>query len=88
MDLEFTTPAARMRLFDVVPQHQDFGIKDARLVAPGKPEQSVLYQRLARRGPGQMPPLATREVDAKAARLVGEWIEQLAQSRSVKEAGR
>jgi hypothetical protein len=77
MDLEFTTPAARMRLFDVPPQHQDFGIKEARLVAPGKPDQSVLYQRLARRGLGQMPPLATREVDTRAVQLMQEWIKQL-----------
>jgi hypothetical protein len=33
--------------------------------------------RVARRGAGQMPPLATSEVDAEAVRLLGEWIKTM-----------
>jgi len=74
IDLEFTTPRERMRLFGARPQHQTFDIADAQLITPGSAERSVLYQRLSRRGPGQMPPLATSLVDRPAAELLREWI--------------
>ena len=57
MELGLNTPLGEMRLIDEVPSHDRFDITDARLVAPGSPERSVLYQRISRRGTGQMPPL-------------------------------
>ena len=60
------------------PSTTRFDIADARLVAPGSPERSVLYQRISRRGTGQMPPLVSTEVDRKAVELIGDWIGQLA----------
>jgi glucose/arabinose dehydrogenase/mono/diheme cytochrome c family protein len=77
IDLEFFTRPDRTYLIGERPQHQDLGIRDARLIRPGQPESSVLYQRLARRGPGQMPPLATAEPDRAAVRLLHEWISAL-----------
>jgi len=77
IDLEFTTAPDRTRLLGVRPQHQDLGIRDARLIAPGHPDGSVLYHRVARRGPGQMPPLATAEVDQEAVQLLRDWIAKL-----------
>jgi hypothetical protein len=74
MELEFTMPKERMRIFDVKPLHDTFGLKDARLIAPGSPERSVLYRRISSRGPGQMPPLASAEVDQEAVRLLEQWI--------------
>ena len=57
----------RTRLINEPPIHDHFGLPDARLVAPGSPERSVLIQRISRRGTGQMPPsspprLTTRRV--------------------------
>ncbi len=77
IDLDYTTPLAKTVLFDEPPQHEAFGIAGARLVAPGKPEASVLYHRISVRGPGQMPPLATRRVDPAARQLLREWIASL-----------
>jgi glucose/arabinose dehydrogenase len=74
LDVEFTTAPDRMRIFDVKPQHDAFGITDARIIAPGTPDRSVLLQRLNRRGTGQMPPLASTMVDQKALELLREWI--------------
>jgi uncharacterized repeat protein (TIGR03806 family) len=74
IDLEMTTPREKMRLIGVKPLHDTFGIKDAKLIVPGHPEQSVLYERLKRRGPGQMPPLATSVADDEAVRLIHDWI--------------
>jgi uncharacterized repeat protein (TIGR03806 family) len=77
MQIDLATPLPRTRLIDETPQHAQFEIPDARIVAPGAPDRSVLYQRLTRRGTGQMPPLVTTEVDRRAAALIGEWIRGL-----------
>jgi len=62
---------------NIVPQQDNFGIKDARILAPGSPERSTLFQRVSRRGPGQMPPVATSLVDEEAVKLLREWITQV-----------
>ena len=77
MELGFDTPDAKMRVLGEKPLHQSFDLPDARLVAPGHPERSVLLHRAAARGPGQMPPLATRRPDEAGVRLIREWIESL-----------
>ena len=54
----WTSPprSAEMRLIDEAPIHDRFGIADARLVAPGSPERSVLYH--ADLAPGDRPDAA------------------------------
>jgi hypothetical protein len=79
MDLEFTTARDKVKVFDVRPVHHTYGIADARLVAPGDPARSVLLERVARRGQGQMPQLATNLVDEQAVQLLREWISQMKQ---------
>ncbi|MFO0964396.1 MAG: hypothetical protein U0793_02245 [Gemmataceae bacterium] len=77
IDLEFTTALEKMKIIDVAPQHHTFGIKGAKLIAPGRPEKSVLLHRIAHRTEGFMPPLATRVVDDETVRLLEEWIRSL-----------
>lgn len=77
MDLEFQTKPAQMKIFDVRPQHHTFDIADAKLVAPGHPERSVLLHRIAHLEAGHMPPLATSMVDREAVEFMREWIRQL-----------
>ena len=60
IELEWTRSRERMNLVGVRPQHETFGIDNAMLVFPSDPDRSVLLQRLQRRGPGQMPPVALR----------------------------
>jgi len=74
IDLEFTTKLDKMKLIDVRPQHDSFALKDAKLIAPGRPETSVLLYRAGCRGPGQMPPLATSLVDEPAVEMLREWV--------------
>jgi uncharacterized repeat protein (TIGR03806 family) len=74
LDLEFTTSSEKTRLFDVRPVHETYGLPDARLVAPGSPERSVLLHRMSNRDRGHMPPLATSIVDRDAVKLMKEWI--------------
>ena len=61
------------------PQHGDFGLKDARVVAPGDTGRSVILPRVAMRGPGQMPPVGSRMPDSDGVRLLAEWIASLRQ---------
>lgn len=77
MSLDFQTPLDKMKIVDEIPRHDRLGLDDARLVAPGRPERSVLLARISRRGRGQMPQLATTRIDPLAQRLLTEWIQQL-----------
>jgi len=74
MELGFTTGRERMNLFSARPQHDTFGIDNAMLIFPGDAGRSILYQRLSRRGRGQMPPLVTTLVDERAVALFRDWI--------------
>jgi glucose/arabinose dehydrogenase len=83
IDLEYrTTYATRgldvMKAVGEKPLHASFDLPDARLIAPGAPERSVLFARISRRGPSQMPQLGTDLVDERAVALLREWIESLA----------
>jgi uncharacterized repeat protein (TIGR03806 family) len=77
MELEFSTAADRMRVFDVKPQHSTFALPEARLISPGNPERSVLLHRISHRGEGHMPPLPTAVADEAGVRLLDEWIRGL-----------
>lgn len=77
IDLEFETALEKMKLVDIRPVHHTFDLPDARLVAPGSPERSVLLHRVSKRGTGQMPPVATNIVDKEAVAMLKEWIEEL-----------
>ena len=77
MELGFTTKPERMNLFSARPQHDTFGIDNAMLISPGEPERSILYQRVSRRGRGQMPPLVTAVVDDQAVALFRDWIHEM-----------
>jgi uncharacterized repeat protein (TIGR03806 family) len=77
MDLEFTASNDKFRVLDVKPVHHTFGLTDAKLVVPGRPERSVLLHRIANRKEGHMPPLATREIDRDAVRLLEDWIRSM-----------
>lgn len=74
MEMEFTQPLDMMRIISVKPQHDSFGLQDAKLIVPGFPDRSVLLHRIAQRDKGHMPPLATRLVDDKAVEMMRAWI--------------
>ena len=76
-EIEISTKAENVKLFDERPLHATFGVNDPRLVAYGAPDRSLLLYRMARRGHGQMPPMATSMVDEPAVKLVRDWIAQL-----------
>ena len=76
-DVDFGTKVDKMKLFDVKPVHNTYGLPDAKLVARGVPERSVLLHRLSHRDAGHMPPLATSIVDKEAVEMLREWIRKM-----------
>jgi len=50
------------------------GNPDHRVIVPGSLSDSTLLERISIRGPGQMPPLASSELDTAAIQLVSAWI--------------
>jgi hypothetical protein len=82
MDLEFTTALEKMKVLDTPPLHHKFGVEDARLIAPGDPDRSILLHRIARRGEGQMPQLATTIVDEQAVELLRQWILEMGEAKN------
>lgn len=77
IELAFDVPLEKMRILDVTPLHHSFGMSDAKIVASGEPERSVLQHRVGMRGPGQMPQLGTERVDRAAWQMLREWIATL-----------
>jgi uncharacterized repeat protein (TIGR03806 family) len=72
-----TIPLAEMGIADVPPQHGAFDIKNARLIAPGDPNRSIILYRMAKTGLGRMPHIGSNVVDESAVGFVREWIRGL-----------
>ena len=77
MNLEFATALEKMKVVGEKPMHTTFDLADARLIAPGHPERSVMLHRIGLRGTGQMPPLSTNRVDVAGVELMREWCKAL-----------
>lgn len=70
-------PVDKMRVVDVKPTRGDFGLADARVVAPGDPARSVAWYRINTEGSGHMPLIGSRRVDERGSAVVARWIRQL-----------
>ena len=77
MDLSPWMEGAAQHLIASPPQHGDYGLSGAMLIAPGEPGKSVLPVRLTSRGPGQMPPVGTTKLDPQGTALIFQWLASL-----------
>lgn len=57
-----------------VPLSDPGGESNNRTITPGSVEFSEILRRLGFRGPGQMPPLASTEVDQPAVAFLSDWV--------------
>jgi mono/diheme cytochrome c family protein len=79
MDLRYSTALANTNACDATPGLGDLGIANARLIAPGAADRSVIPARMNLRDhPDAMPPngLGAR-VDTAGVTLIREWINSL-----------
>ena len=60
----------------------NFGVEDAKLVAPGNLEKSILHRRMKALGAAeQMPPVIRNLPDEKTLEVIAKWIESLKEKR-------
>jgi len=90
--LSIDTPLNESRLIRFKPVQGDFGLPDARVIAPGDPYRSVLLFRMTLSGRGHMPYLGGKMVDDRGVIVVRDWIasmkaspKDLADSRAQRE---
>jgi uncharacterized repeat protein (TIGR03806 family) len=63
-----------MGIVNVKPAHGAFDIKDAKLIAPGEPDRSIILFRMKKTGLGRMPHVASSIVDDVGVSVVRDWI--------------
>jgi uncharacterized repeat protein (TIGR03806 family) len=76
-----TIPLADMGILDVPPQHGNFDIKNAKILAAGDPDRSVLVRRMAMTGLGRMPHIGSQVVDEAAVGFLRQWIREMGDGR-------
>lgn len=74
IDLRYATALSATGICDQPPQAGDLGIANARILAPGAPERSTLWQRMQRLDQFRMPPLSSFQVDQQGAGLIRDFI--------------
>ncbi len=77
IELGFHVDLSAMKLCNVSPSLGDLGIGDARLLAPGEPERSVLLQRIKVNNLNRMPPIASNKIDSSGVNLLEAWISSI-----------
>lgn len=77
MDLRYTTPFADTKTCGLEPEHGSLygAVKNAQIIRPGVPEESVFYRRMTTLEVFRMPQLGTSVVDEQGSELVRQWIE-------------
>ncbi|MEW6159857.1 MAG: PQQ-dependent sugar dehydrogenase, partial [Verrucomicrobiota bacterium] len=73
----FELKPAEMKTFGVTPSQGQFGMKEARVIAPGDPLRSVLYYRINALGPSRMPRLGSGMIDQAGVQLIFDWISSM-----------
>jgi glucose/arabinose dehydrogenase len=76
-DARFETPLARQNLIRAEPLAGDLGVAGAKIVFPGQPEKSILYQRIKRFDLYRMPPAALNDLESPILPILERWIREL-----------
>ncbi|NQD36576.1 hypothetical protein HPT27_06035 [Permianibacter sp. IMCC34836] len=77
LDFRYETPLAQTQVCDQPPALGSLGLADARLLAVGAPERSVLLARMRALDANRMPPLGSHVVDQQAITVLTDWIRSL-----------
>ncbi len=73
-DFRFSTPIDQMGALYVFPTQSSFGIPDARLLYPGRPQQSIISYRMHTTDEGRMPPIGRSLMDVQGVGVIDSWI--------------
>ncbi|WP_273453885.1 PQQ-dependent sugar dehydrogenase [Nevskia ramosa] len=75
MDLRATTAMSATRTLNVPPSGTSLGLPNARRIASGSKESSLIWERMRRLDDNRMPNIASHVVDADGVALIGQWID-------------
>ncbi|TWU08938.1 Quinoprotein glucose dehydrogenase B precursor [Symmachiella macrocystis] len=70
-------PLDKTGLIHATPERGHYGITDARLIAPGDPDRSLLSHRMTLLKIGRMPHIGSNVIDEEGVELLREWIRQM-----------
>ncbi|HND51428.1 MAG TPA: PQQ-dependent sugar dehydrogenase, partial [Pirellulaceae bacterium] len=76
LDLLFDKPIVATKTLEP-PMRGDFGLPEARIIAPGHPERSTLYFRMSKFGRDRMPHVGSELPDEAGLTLIADWIRSL-----------
>ena len=83
LDFRFKTPLQDTGMINKPPMLEDLGIVNARIVAPGDPDRSILAVRMGSRSTAiMMPPLGSHLVDTNGVSLIHQWISSITTENS------
>jgi uncharacterized repeat protein (TIGR03806 family) len=77
LDLRFDISLATTGGCDVSPTLGDLGVANARIIAPGDADRSVLWLRMGVRDANAMPPVGSNLVDTGGRTLIRDWLQGL-----------
>ncbi|MEO0574154.1 MAG: PQQ-dependent sugar dehydrogenase [Pseudomonadota bacterium] len=77
LDLRYDTPLTQTNACDEQPLEGDLGIANARLIAPGDANASLVIERMQRRDIHGMPPVGSNRIDTDGVSTVAAWINGL-----------
>ena len=83
--MNIAVPTSQLELVDHLPNRGYFGLDGASQIEPGNPYRSILYYRVATKGPGHMPMVGAQTIDEEGVRLVHDWIRSMSPETSVPE---
>src|SRR5215831_17238398 len=86
-DLQASIPLGATKAVNTRPGQGTFGLADPRILVPGDPERSLVYQRMKMEGLGRMPHVASSVVDREALALLRQWIVSLREPDRVQARG-
>jgi len=75
IDFRVSTPLGQTSTVNVAPTNGDLGIADARRIAPGSKDRSIVWQRINSASGPRMPPIASHVIDKDAVTVIGNWID-------------
>ncbi|MGK0187469.1 MAG: hypothetical protein ACI9R3_003257 [Verrucomicrobiales bacterium] len=82
-DARFTTALADQKLLHGSLMAGDLGIESAKVIVPGSPDKSILYQRMVRHDAFRMPPVAVNATPSPVLPLMKQWIAEMKPTKSV-----
>ena len=86
-ELQASIPLTLTKAVDTPPGQGAFNLREAKIIAPGDPDRSLILHRMQLTTLGRMPHVASNLVDREAAELLRAWLTDLSDPDLLKKPG-